>query len=436
MVKNISHSLLTSWLLLALTLSNLHAQPSLQLEARSNGWDLVVGSLSSTGALFLQQASDLPTLAGGPAVMLQTNTPLTKALRLPVPAVGSSPNRAFFSALFWPGRSVGEFGDPEYAVDPPPPAMILITQGVPSSLANQQTLTAEFFVTDTTGQPLATNASATVLVLRGIDGEPHPDAYVTPAGGSLTNGYLRLTLTIYAATPLDGYTLGLRLVFPGAAPAKAATTAQLQALVLDNSIACQPGQTPKACLDDWRLANADGTPSWGYPLAGSGHLVSGTFGEWRGENNTSVHRGLDLAAVPNTRVYPSRSGVVSFVGLVSQDKPCYGHCVVVDHGDGWFSLYLHLDKASVGVKVGQAVTAGVTTLATKLYTSDCIGGHLHFELQRDSNTAHWWERNPGSRQDPLQISTINPGSTLFGVPGGSRPPQPRRPGAGLGAGRW
>jgi len=348
-------SVLAGMLLLPSCLFTAHAQsfpPQLRLDRRANALELTVSSLSATGALFIYQAPDLQTLVDSPSLLFETNIVSTNNVRVPIASPSSPTNSAFFSAANWPGRSTGEFGDPEYAPDTAPPTMILISSGVPGALTNAQTFTADFFVTDTTGQGLALNASATVLVLRGIDGQRHPDAAVTPSGGQMTNGHLRLTLMIQATTPLDGYTLGLELAFSSSNGAKALTTVQLQALVLDNSIQCQPGQTPKQCLDAWRLAKTDTNPSWGYPLAGGNHQVAGTFGEGRGNNNSNVHKGLDLVALPNTSVYPSRSGVVSFIGPVTTNKPCLGYCIVIDHGDGWFSLYLHLDGNSIILQEG------------------------------------------------------------------------------------
>lgn len=392
---------------------------SLRLEPRTNGLDLVVGSLSSTGALFLYTATDLHTLADAPSLVLETNTPMPGGLRLPVLPTGSYSDQAFFSATHWPGRYVEDFGDSEYTPDPVPPEMILVTSGAPDILVPQQSFTVDFFVTDTNGQTLAITARAEILVLREMDGQPHPDAVVAPPGGQVTNGHLRLTLTIQASTPLDGYTLGLELTLGSLGRAKGLTTAELQTLISLNNIQCQAGQTPKQCLDAWRLANADASATWSYPLAGSGHPVSGTFGEWRGEIKPdahppeligTVHKGLDLAAVANSIVMASRGGVVSARGSAS------GAYLVVDHGTGWFSRYLHLDGSSIVVRVGQAVTNG-QALATRLHSGGGWAEHLHFEVRLDANQARWGVGMPGRAYDPLQADGI------FPVAAGSAPPR-------------
>lgn len=73
-------------LLLALPAAVQAQTPPLRLVPRTNSYDLVLGSMSSTGAVFLYQAPDLQTLADAPSLLLQTNTPLVASnnpVRLP-----------------------------------------------------------------------------------------------------------------------------------------------------------------------------------------------------------------------------------------------------------------------------------------------------------------------------------------------------------------
>ena len=142
-------------------------------------------------------------------------------------------------------------------------------------------------------------------------------------------------------------------------------------------------------LEERRTKSADTVQTWSYPLAGSGHLVSGTFGEWRGhktekEPTGHVHEGLDLSTADNAdiAVKASRGGVISF----SNSIPNMGSYLVVDHGDGWFSRYLHLDPAFFSVSNGQAVARG-DKLATRLYKREHWDVHLHFEVRKGPNTS-------------------------------------------------
>jgi len=99
---------------------------------------------------------------------------------------------------------------------------------------------------------------------------------------------------------------------------------------------------------------------------------------WRYSERRSawrLHTGVDLAAPQGTVVLASRAGRVLLVESISG----YGTTVLLDHGEGWQTLYAHLHEASVLVgawlEQGQALgTVGMTGSAT--------GPHLHFELRR------------------------------------------------------
>lgn len=95
-----------------------------------------------------------------------------------------------------------------------------------------------------------------------------------------------------------------------------------------------------------------------------------------GEKN-SFHRGIDLAAPKGTKTYASRAGKIIRANLESVKASSYGNYVIIDHGDGYTSLYAHLNTVTVkegdDVKQGQLVgTVGSTGRST--------GPHLHFEI--------------------------------------------------------
>jgi murein DD-endopeptidase MepM/ murein hydrolase activator NlpD len=58
----------------------------------------------------------------------------------------------------------------------------------------------------------------------------------------------------------------------------------------------------------------------------------------------------------------------------------YGNLVILDHGNGWQSLYAHLN--TVGVGCGQSVFQS-STIGGMGCTGNCTGTHLHFEMQSD-----------------------------------------------------
>ncbi len=127
-------------------------------------------------------------------------------------------------------------------------------------------------------------------------------------------------------------------------------------------------------------AYAKGTayPGWQQPFMlpvdGVSTSSFGASRQYGPGGNISYHQGADLAAPEGTPVHATNAGTVRVAGFY----PTKGGLVVIDHGGGVFSLYLHqsklLVKAGETVKRGQVVgEVGTTGLST--------GPHLHWEMR-------------------------------------------------------
>ncbi|MEA4811424.1 MAG: M23 family metallopeptidase [Anaerolineaceae bacterium] len=92
----------------------------------------------------------------------------------------------------------------------------------------------------------------------------------------------------------------------------------------------------------------------------------------------SNHYGIDIAGEIGEKVKAADNGVVVYAGLNDWG---YGLMVVIDHGEGWQSLYAHLEK--IDVKCGQEVYSG-DKIGSIGDTGMAQGGHLHFELRSDN----------------------------------------------------
>ncbi len=113
-----------------------------------------------------------------------------------------------------------------------------------------------------------------------------------------------------------------------------------------------------------------------YPLAVAateqdpwGWRFSEARGAWR------MHTGLDLIVPGGTAVLAVQIGRVQRVDVISG----YGLTVLIDHGDGWSSLYAHLRKASVAE--GDTVGAG-QPLGEVGQSGNASTPHLHLELRQ------------------------------------------------------
>jgi murein DD-endopeptidase MepM/ murein hydrolase activator NlpD len=104
--------------------------------------------------------------------------------------------------------------------------------------------------------------------------------------------------------------------------------------------------------------------------------ISDVFGTRRTFNGKvqSMHQGLDYAAPTGTPVSAVNSGTVLLAG------PLYfeGNCVVLDHGQGLLTLYLHLSE--IKVKQGEQIERG-QELGLSGGTGRATGPHLHLAVR-------------------------------------------------------
>ena len=104
--------------------------------------------------------------------------------------------------------------------------------------------------------------------------------------------------------------------------------------------------------------------------------VSGVYGSQRVYNGTpkSPHSGLDVAAAQGTPVHAPAAGIVTFA---EPDLYLTGGTVLLDHGHGVSSNFLHFSR--IDVKVGQRVEKG-EVLGLVGMTGRATGPHMHWGM--------------------------------------------------------
>ena len=137
----------------------------------------------------------------------------------------------------------------------------------------------------------------------------------------------------------------------------------------------------------------DGTFIW--PLDYSPRRVTSRmkirWGKW--------HKGIDIGtnAENGKRVVAAASGTVIYSAYQSgtSSSPGYGNYLIIYHGNGFATLYAHMQSKSVSS--GQYVTQGQT-----IGYSGSTGGvapHLHFEIRKASSVGNFFGVN--NWLDPL-----------------------------------
>jgi hypothetical protein len=141
------------------------------------------------------------------------------------------------------------------------------------------------------------------------------------------------------------------------------------------------------------FAKTDPNPLWSGPFQRPAEAeTSGVFGTARIVNGKqkSQHKGLDFRASIGTPVHATNSGTVILA------RPLYfeGNCVMLDHGQGLVTIYMHLSEFKV--KEGEKVAAG-QLIALSGGTGRSTAPHLHFAVR--------WR---GEYLDPATLLALHP----------------------------
>jgi murein DD-endopeptidase MepM/ murein hydrolase activator NlpD len=96
-----------------------------------------------------------------------------------------------------------------------------------------------------------------------------------------------------------------------------------------------------------------------------------------GPRGATHHDGVDIACEEGTPILAARAGRV----LYADELRGYGNLVILEHGDGYVSVYAHNRDNHVGV--GRRVKQG-EPIGTVGRTGKTSGANLHFEIRKDN----------------------------------------------------
>lgn len=217
------------------------------------------------------------------------------------------------------------------------------------------------------GRTLGVTDYGTVVFGIGREAEGESEVTVTPPGGSARTVGIRVTSRDFPVERING--VPPKTVSP---PPEIA-----------ERIRREQAGVSQARTRDERIT--DFTEDFIWPVKGR---ISGRFGNQRIYNGTpgSAHSGMDIAAATGTPVKAPAGGIVTFA---DPDLYLTGGTVLLDHGYGISSNFLHLSK--LDVKVGDRVAQG-DVIGEVGATGRATGPHLHWGM-------NWFD----TRIDPLLV---------------------------------
>src|SRR5574344_630434 len=139
------------------------------------------------------------------------------------------------------------------------------------------------------------------------------------------------------------------------------------------------------------VASVGSTTDWGWP-SNSGYTLTDLF-EWRINPITGSrehHSGIDISGTGyGSPIYAANNGVV----ITKSYTYDYGYHIVINHNNGYWTVYAHMSKFASNISVGSTVARG-QIIGYVGSSGWATGPHLHFEV---------WYKCEHCRIDPLSL---------------------------------
>jgi murein DD-endopeptidase MepM/ murein hydrolase activator NlpD len=207
--------------------------------------------------------------------------------------------------------------------------------------------------------------------------------------------FARMAQAVFAPEnrPEPAVTLAPPTPTPQPAVVTAAPTSPPEKLVVTPTIAPVVEGVPPANIpyrsdrtDFTELGSATCPGNQVGPIGDSKFIWPTVFQAVSGDKFDEGHPGVDFSTPSGAAVYAADDGLVIFAGW---SELGYGNVIVIDHGNGFKTLYAHLSQVSqyCGAKVKSGQLIGLSGS-----TGNSSGPHLHFEV-----------RVPGGYLNPLKV---------------------------------
>ncbi|HAT35623.1 MAG TPA: M23 family peptidase [Rhodospirillaceae bacterium] len=205
------------------------------------------------------------------------------------------------------------------------------------------------------GKPIRVSRDGIFVIGFNRDAKPTASLVLTYRNGSTRREVLRISKRKYKIEAIDG--LPAAKVSP---PKKVIERIKRESILV--ALARKPDTPETHFLKGWR-----------WPTIGR---ISGVYGSQRILNGVPKrpHYGIDIAAPKGTPVIAPTSGIVR---MVHKDMYYSGGTMIIDHGHGVSSAFLHME--TISVKKGQRVAQG-ERIGTVGATGRSTGPHLDWRI--------------------------------------------------------
>jgi murein DD-endopeptidase MepM/ murein hydrolase activator NlpD len=139
---------------------------------------------------------------------------------------------------------------------------------------------------------------------------------------------------------------------------------------------------PEGVMPDKKVTSTTGLASYGKITPDAGTVsATGTF-IWPAsglitQSYSFYHKAIDIANRAGGAILATDAGIVTVAGW--PDNSGYGNRVMIDHGNGYITLYAHMSM--IQVREGQRVKRG-DVIGQMGSTGRSTGTHLHFEIRQ------------------------------------------------------
>ncbi|MBQ2946975.1 MAG: M23 family metallopeptidase [Bacilli bacterium] len=124
------------------------------------------------------------------------------------------------------------------------------------------------------------------------------------------------------------------------------------------------------------VPNVGSVGSWGWPTE-SGYTISSYYGYRTFAGSREFHNAIDIAGTgTGSKIYAANNGVIE----VREYNKSYGNYIMINHNNGYYTLYAHMSSFNNNFSVGSTVSRG-DVIGYVGATGRASGPHLHYEIR-------------------------------------------------------